>query len=333
MVTMHDVASKAGVSRATVSRVFSAPNSVKDDTKRKVLYWIHQLGYEPNKVAQALAGNSSGVIGVIVPNLLNPYYSEIVNYAEEIASDKGYAIIICCSNNQLEKEKRIFINLKARNVDGVLIFPASTEEKNYTILDAPFVTLGKILKNKSAVVSDLESGAKKIARHFIKNGYHQIGYIGPTSSAAGFNKYVAFIDYLKEQGIELTDLIVIPSKQESLQEVLRKYFAQNSMGSNAWFAHNDEAAAHLINYFSKKGLKVPDEIIVAGYDDTILAKNFLPGITSVYQPISEMVTKAFDLLLEEINTFETRAEIIKFDNNLVVRTSTLQQKLINLPIA
>lgn len=326
MVTMHDVASKAGVSRATVSRVLSDPNSVKDETKRNVLFWINQLGYQPNKIAQALAGNRSGVIGVVVPNITDPYYSELVNFAEEIASNQGYSIILCCSHNSLEKERRIFINLKSRNAEGILIFPVSTEDEKYSTLDIPCVTLGKILKSKMAVVSDLESGAMKVAKHFIQNGYDKIGFFGPTSGIPGFDKYFGFSNYLKDAGIKLTDIIEIPSKRESLQELLENYHMLHGMQSKAWFAHNDDAAVYLINYFCKRDVKVPDEVIVAGYDDTILSKNFFPAITSVHQPIGEMVNKAFNLLLEQIVSCNTNPEIYRFDNELVVRTSTNQQK-------
>lgn len=145
MSNMQDIADKAGVSRATVSRVLSDHPSVKAATRKKVLHWVKELGYEPNLIAQSLAGNSTNIIGVIVPEIAYPFFSEIIEAIESQAFYEGYSVIICNTNRSLEKEKNILTGLNKRKVDGIIAVPVSTEFSlnSYRKLNIPVTMITK----------------------------------------------------------------------------------------------------------------------------------------------------------------------------------------------
>ena len=128
MTSMQEIADKAGVSRATVSRVLSNHPSVKADTRKKVMYWVKKMNYEPNMIAQSLAGNSTNLIGVIVPEIAYPFFSEIIEAIERQAFYEGYSIVISNTNRKIEKEKNIIAEYKKRKVDGIIAVPVSERE-------------------------------------------------------------------------------------------------------------------------------------------------------------------------------------------------------------
>lgn len=329
MVTMQDVADKAGVSRVTVSRVLSNPDSVKYETKRKILYWIKELGYEPDRTAQSLAGSRSGLIGLIVPDTIHYYYAEIVQYAEQFLSNQGYNLILCCSRGSLERTKQCLNLLHSRKVDGVLLFPPGNPVPvDYQDIKTPLVFLGKPLDSYNSVVSDLESGTDKISRYFLNNNHLHLGYVGPTEGTAFFNKYVAYKDFAKKNHMILENVVACKSTNEGLYHILEQYFLNHQIKSTAWFAHNDEAGIILLKILLRFGYQVPDDVIVAGYDNTNMAVLTTPSLTSVRQPIEEMMNKACELLISDINNPALPRKLIKLDNLLIVRESTLKSSVL-----
>ena len=144
MVSMQDIADKAGVSRVTVSRVLSNHPSVKAETRKKVLYWVKELEYEPNVIAQSLAGSSTNVIGLLVPEIAYPFFSEIIEAVENQAFYAGYHTIICNTRRSQEKERNILTELKKRKVDGIIAVPVSAvQTAAYQRLSIPVVMISK----------------------------------------------------------------------------------------------------------------------------------------------------------------------------------------------
>lgn len=328
MVTMSDVAKAAHVSRATVSRVLSDSASVKPETRQAVMYWVKELGYEPNKLAQGLAGNHSGLIGVLVPNITNPYYSSMVEAIEEAAASEGYSIIICCSRHHQELEQRALKNLKSRKVDGVLIYPlGSIDNGTYNLYSFPVVSMGKKLENRSSILSDLENGAALIAAHFLELGHREIGYLGPTTGPEGYNKFIGFQNHLRQQHLEIKQILECPSSKDTyvnLQDIISDYCQKSGMTCTAWFAHNDVAASELLQFLHAKQVRIPQEVAVAGYDDTTIALATTPKLTSVHQPFKEIGRRAVEVLIEQITYPDTPCKTILFENKLVVRSSSLK---------
>ena len=150
---MQDIADKAGVSRVTVSRVLSNHPSVKAETRQKVLYWVKELDYEPNLIAQSLAGNRTNIIGLLVPEIAYPFFSEIIESIENQAFYEGYSVIICNTHRSLDKEKNILARLRQRKVDGVIAVPVSASQSlsAYQRLQVPAVMITKKMEGFSRV--------------------------------------------------------------------------------------------------------------------------------------------------------------------------------------
>lgn len=327
MATMEDVAKAAKVSRATVSRVLSNSSVVKSETSRKVMYWVKKLGYEPNKLAQSLAGNRSGIIGVIVPNITNPFYSASVEAIEEAASEEGYNIIICCSNRSKEKEDRYIKDLRSRKVDGIIIYPVGVDNiERFSKYNFPIVSIGKKIEGRSAVLSDLEGGAALIAKHFLELGHKKIGYIGPTEAPKNYNKYAGFKQYLDNNNISLNQIITyIPSENNnSIELIIKDYIKRNGMNCSAWFADNDLSAIELMKVLQGEGYSIPDDVIIAGYDNTLISEVSNPKLTSVYQPLKELGKESIKILINNILEVDTSERNINFENKLIVRDSTIK---------
>ena len=182
MASMQDIADKAGVSRITVSRVLSNHPSVKAETRKKVLYWVKALDYEPNLIAQSLAGNRTNIIGLLVPEIAYPFFSEIIEAIENQAFYEGYSTIICNTRRSLEKEKNILAELRQRKVDGIIAVPVSPEQSlpAFQRLQVPAVMITKRMEGFSCVYISHYAGGQQMARHFLNVGFQRIGYIGPT---------------------------------------------------------------------------------------------------------------------------------------------------------
>ena len=212
MASMQDIADKAGVSRVTVSRVLSNHPSVKAETRQKVLYWVKELDYEPNLIAQSLAGNRTNIIGLLVPEIAYPFFSEIIEAIENQAFYEGYSVIICNTHRSLEKEKNILAQLRQRKVDGVIAVPVSTKRSlpAYQRLQVPAVMITKRMEGFSSVYISHYQGGQQIAKHFLNLGFQKIGYIGPTKESTSALKYAGFQQFLSDNQIHLTDVIECP---------------------------------------------------------------------------------------------------------------------------
>ena len=215
MASMQDIADKAGVSRVTVSRVLSNHPSVKAETRKKVLYWVKKLDYEPNLIAQSLAGNSTNLIGLLVPEIAYPFFSEIIEAIENQAFYEGYSVIICNTRRSLEKEKNILKELKQRKVEGVIAVPVSSEHSAaaYQRFQLPAVMITKRMEGFSCVYISHYVGGQQIAKHFLNIGFQRIGYIGPTKDSTSAIKYAGFQNYLAANRVQLIDVIECPAPE------------------------------------------------------------------------------------------------------------------------
>ena len=177
MVTMEDVAKAANVSRATVSRVLSNHPSIKMETRSHVMYWVKKLGYEPNQVAQSLAGNRTNIIGVLFSDLSNPLYASLMTAIVHEAEIYGYSVILGDAQRDRAREANIINGFKRRKVDGIIVRPIGTpNRKLYSGISVPLVSLFKLTDKKNIIISS-EEGGMQVARHFCELGHRNVGYI------------------------------------------------------------------------------------------------------------------------------------------------------------
>ncbi len=327
MVSMQDIADKAGVSRVTVSRVLSNHPSVKAETRKKVLYWVKELEYEPNVIAQSLAGSSTNVIGLLVPEIAYPFFSEIIEAVENQAFYAGYHTIICNTRRSQEKERNILTELKKRKADGIIAVPVSAvQTAAYQRLSIPVVMITKRAEGFSSVYISHYTGGQQIARHFLNVGFQRIGYIGPIRDSTSAIKYAGFQNYLAENRIDLTDVIECPAPANMNASLVyakvKEYAASTGLRCEAYMANDDITACEAIAAFRELGYAVPKDIAIAGFDNSLLAKEISPKLTALAQPLEEIGKKAVEVLLAQIHD-GVPPQMYELESRVIVRESTI----------
>jgi LacI family transcriptional regulator len=309
VVTIHDVARHAGVSPMTVSRVINAETNVRDETRAKVNASIKALRFSPNKAARSLASAETVHIGILYANSTASYLSELLLGSLEQSSLSGCQLVMeQCED--LESERKAIQRLIAGGVDGVIL-PAplcDSEDALKAVADANIpavlVTSGRPAPGFSAVsINDFEA-AREMTRHLLSLGHRRVGFInghpGHTASAQRFRGY---IEGMREAGMEVgTDQVAqgfftYRSGLDAAERLL-----SNGWNPTAIFASNDDMAAATMAVAHRRGLDVPGDIAVAGFDDTPFATMVWPELTTVRRPISDMAREAVRLLIDEIRS-------------------------------
>ena len=326
MVTMEEVAKAAGVSRATVSRVLSNHPSIKPETRGNVMYWVRKLGYEPNQVAQSLAGNRASLIGVLFSDLSNPLYAALMTAIVREAEKEGYSVIVGDAQREKAREVNIIKNFKGRKVDGIIVRPiGQPNPKFYSGLNIPMVSLYKKTDRRNIIISS-EEGASQVARHFAGQGHKKIGYLGPASAQSGNDKFAGFKSGLEEYGLDTAAVLECDQREtaenQKAYELIQSYFQSHDPHEiTAWFAHSDIAASDVIRALDTCGIRVPDEVAVCGYNDTLLARKMIPTLSSVASPIDEIAHSAVELLIRDMED-QNGEETVYLSPRLIVRESS-----------
>ncbi len=323
-ITMKQIAEMAHVSQPTVSRVINGNKNVNKEVAKRVLKVIDEVGYQPNKAAQTLKRNSSFLTGVSVINITNPYFMELVEALELEARQNGYNIILHNCNHNPVTEWENIQNFIARQVDAFIIVPISDNNLNkIKQLKIPTVVITLIKDSFDSVAISHRRGGQLAAEHFIKNGHTRFGYIGLKDD----NKFEGFKGALYDNGITFNmdnfiSLDSSPNNNYLIHKDIHKYLDKHKdISFTAVFTINDIAALEFIKVMNTIEKKVPEDIAVVGFDDTILAKSF--SISSIRQPIKEMAKCAFKILLDRIrnNTIDEAVKI-ELEPDLIIRNSS-----------
>lgn len=325
MSTIKEVAKMAGVSISTVSRVVNGSLSVDKDMTKKVEDAVKILAYKPNLTARTLVRNSSDIIGIVIPSVTIPYFVELLKIIEKKSRALGYSIVISNTEGQEKIEKEAIKVLKRRNVDGIFLIPTSNNLDYLADTDIPIVIVSQYFKDIDSVSVNHEKGAALITEHLLKIGYKKIAYIGNY----GDDKFLGFKNTLNKNNIEFNDKNFIketPWLDYFDDSEIDKYIkTMNSKDINAIFAHNDVAAFKVIKVLKKYGYKIPEDIAVAGFDNSFLSKISEPKITSIEQPIEEIAEIAFEIILKKIKNKNNHVENILLNPKLIIEESTLKK--------
>lgn len=332
MVTIKDIAKNTGVSISTVSRVINGNTKVNEEIREKVLKEIKKTGYKPNSLAQNLVLKKNNLIGVILSKITNPYFAELLSKIEENLYKNGYDVLFMNSNEEREKEKKCIQNVLSKNVAGIIISPAFEEEKYMQKLfntKIPVVSITKTVKELNSVAISHEVGAELVAKHFISLGHEKIAYLSDTKL---HEKFDGFYNELKKMNIKFDknkDFLDIGMNEkltlsEKVELCLRKKIADGEFDYTAIYASNDVIAFECMNFFREQGYNVPEDIAICGFDGTDFAR--ISNISTVSQPISEIVDIACNILLKEIKSeIEVKnKENIEIVPRLISRGSTLK---------
>ena len=321
--TITDVAAKAGVSTATVSRVLAGEGHVATATKARVQEVIDRLHYQPSLMAQSLRRQSSAVIGLIVTDIQNPYYPELVRGIEDEVQKRGYSLILCNSAGDPEREKSYINYLSQHRADGIIICASGFLKRNRKELKnyQGHIVLVDVDHDDPAyptVSSDGEGGGKLVGKHLIESGYTQLMYIGdPDEAKDGFPRFNGM--KLGAGKVPVHYFTGGPSFEDGASAA--REIASRFKPPFGVMAHNDLSAIGALRVFLELGFKVPDEIGIVGYDDIQISAYTSPTLTTVRQEQGLLGHKALEMLDLLLGGAKKPASL-SIQTRLIVREST-----------
>lgn len=330
-ITIQDVAKSANVSVATVSRVINGNYPVKEETREKVQKVIRELNFIPNIQARELTRQKSTAIGVVVPSINNMFFPEVVTSIETKLKEKGYSLILCCSNNDKNEEVQCINELLARNVAGVIVLDPNSAniysnfyESISKTIPIVFVNGHLSVENISSVCNDEALGAQVALKYLISHNHKNILFIRGEHSASYDIKEHIYTDLLRSIDNYNSANIINIGKGNSSQTVDKTISKvtlalKNDKSLTAIFACNDLMAVGAINACKRLGLKVPSDISIIGFDNIELSKIVEPKLTTVDQNMALLGENSAELLLEKINNNNDFSKKIILNNKLIIR--------------
>lgn len=327
--TNKDVARLAGVSIATVSRVVNDSPNVRPRVRRKVLRAIKELNYQPSRTAQRLRIRNSKVLGLIISDIQNPFFTSVARGIEDLAYEHGYSVVLCNSDENPEKEKLYIDVMRAEGVAGVIL--ASTRERNPEIRallehGIPVVALDRHIQNKrvdTVRVANVD-GACEAVTHLFELGHRNIGFVGlPATLTTGREREEGYIQAHHRAGVRLQRALmrVGDGKQASGYKCARELLALSPRPS-ALFVTNNLMTLGALAAIRESHLDIPADISIVGFDDMPWAPLLEPPLTAVAQPTYELGRKAAEILLRRLNHPEEPTAHIFLKPTLIIREST-----------
>lgn len=321
--TSQDVAETAGVSQSTVSRVFAGNTNVSEKKRKKILAAAEKLDYKPNAHARSLITRKTMMIGIVMRNIRNPFYSAVLEIFHNRLSALGYHLIFINSENEEIQENEI-TQLLEYNVEGVIITDAllsssaSQKFKRYGIVVILFNRYTEHLES-SAVFCDNYMAAKQIAYYLVELGHRSFAFVsGPSDTSTTIDRLKGFKEVMEER--KITDLMIEPGNYtfESGFKAAQELITKNK-SIDCIFCGNDIIALGVMDAIRTIGLRIPEDVSVVGFDNIRMSEWPSYALTTWEQPLEEMVDSAVELLLAEIADKKSTAQIVMMKGHLVVR--------------
>jgi len=328
--TIRDVAKAAEVGLATVSRVLNNSGYVKPETRERVLHAAEQLGFVPNMVARSLVRKTTSTIGLVIPDITNPFFPAVTRGVEDAASEAGFTVFLCNTDNDPAMEAQDVRKLRERMVDGI-IFVGTTDRRELveSLLaeNVPVVVTDRLVADLEvdSVLVDNVAGAKAACRHLLDLGHTRIAHAaGHRQTRTGQERFTGYSQALLDAGFPADDSLVAwgDFTTESGYRVAQVLLGRTPHPT-AIFAGNDMMAFGVLRAAQEAGISVPDDLSVIGFDDIQMAGLFRPGLTTVRQPAYDMGRVAMSLLQERMaGTSSNGSRHHLFQPELVVRGTT-----------
>ena len=338
-ITLKEIATELGISITTVSKALKNYPDVSAKTKKAVIDLAQTLHYTPNSFAVNLRTKESKTIGLIIPEVVHHFFSNVVNAIIDEAEKNGYLVIILQSNESLELEKKQVELLINKRVDGI-IMSLSNESNNDDHIkeiikrNIPFVMFDKINKLIvcSKVIIDDQKAAFNAVQHLIDAGCKKIANIrGPLNPQNSIDRYIGYKKALEKNNIPFDSKLVYISEKVSFEEGID--FAEQIIKDNpdvdGIFAITDLVAVGVLTYFNNNGIKVPEQVAVIGFSNWFMSQVLTPKLSSVEQPSHEMGVESFNLLMEEMicrkEGIPFTPRTIELDTSTVIRESSIRK--------
>lgn len=328
MITMTEIARLTGVSQPTVSRVLNGNQAVNPEIRERVLACAREHDFQPNVIAQSLVGSRTHLIGVVLTDISNSFFADLVKYLEREARASGYSLILFNTNYDPEHEKESLDVVRRYRVDGLVAVPVDERASDWNRLirklDIPTVVITKQVRGMDSVYVSHEEAGAQVGEHFREEGFEEYIFFGNTEDV----KYQGFAKALKERDPEFGQhLTVISSKKEQkIQAALEQYYSRKRRRTGI-FAYNDRRAVQMLGILQRMGVKVPEQAGLVGFDNTYMCEFLYPRLSSVAQPNEEMASIAMRRLLYKIDHPEDdRTENHPLQATLVKRDSSVRQQ-------
>jgi len=309
MASMNEVAKRAGVSIATVSRVLNNSDSVNEATRLKILKAIKELKYQPSRVAKRLRSKSvsSNLLGVLLPDIQNPFYVDVMRGIEDVAYKNNYAIIMC-NYGQDEKKEIMYLDiLQSEAIDGLIAAPVNENDQRLKSIIKEGLPVVCVDRGLAGIDVDIvwvnnEEGSFAAVTHLINSGYKRIAYIsGLPSIPSSRMREKGYLRALENNNISSSDLIKYgDSSYESGVELCAELLDLPNP-PDAIFSGNNLITLGALETIHKRKKRIPDDVAIVGFDDMFWASSLNPPLTAVRQPAYEIGKRAGELLIQRIN--------------------------------
>ena len=311
-ITIKDLAKALGISTSTVSRALADTWDVKHETRDKVLAMAREFNYHPNLNAKNLHNKRSGIIGVIIPEFINGFFPTVIEGIQEVLQSEGYGVLIVQSNESREQERKNLYLLDEKMVEGIIISitnEGGNEEHYKHIMDSgtPIVFFNRVCENLDApkVVIDDTQMAEMAVNHLIDSGYKRIAHLaGPSNLLVAQKRIEGYKNALRKHHIEIDGINIIESGifiKDGINTA-KQMLKSNSSLPDAIFCFNDPVAIGAMKTLKEAGVRIPEDVAIAGFSEDIMATIVEPPLTSVRQPMKEMGQLAAKLILEQIRS-------------------------------
>ncbi|HWX19372.1 MAG TPA: LacI family DNA-binding transcriptional regulator [Candidatus Binatia bacterium] len=331
MIRLKDIAARANVSVMTVSKALRDEHDVSAETKTRIKLLAQQMGYVPDSTAQGLRTRTSKLFGLVIPSLANPIYSRILLAIQERAFELGYDVLLAYTFNTPEREEVCIRRLLSRQVDGMFIAPVyriASEARIYQELLArqvPTVLLGHTVPFCSHFVNveaDDLLGGYAVTQHFLKLGHKRIAFLaGPVATPWNQERFEGYRRALREAGLDVDDKLVFQAGR-MLEDGVKAAMQMINEGAQATAvqAANDLVAAGAAKVFLKQRLRIPEDVSIAGFGNTLLSEYFLVPLTTMSQPKHRLGLAAIEAMTHLLRGH--RPDSKRLPTELIVRASS-----------
>jgi LacI family transcriptional regulator len=330
-VTIQHVAREAGVSPSTVSRVLTGNGSVAEDLRAIVLETVQRLSYRPNQIARSLKVQKTGTLGLLINDVLNPFYSAVAKGVEDVARAAGYSVIFCNTSEDYELECNALSMLNDKAVDGIILAPVGNENlgtlESLLAMGVRLVQIDRQIPQlkASAVLLDNFGGAYQATRHLLERDHTRIGLINHVAGRMTLmQRELGYLQALADAGIQASRSAVchISFDMSNLTQQLTHLLTRQSP-CTALFATNNRLGIEMLRALKHMQMQIPDDVAVVVFDDLELFELNTPSITAVAQPAYAMGYRSAELLLEQLGSdLAVPTQIVTFHTDLIERESS-----------
>lgn len=327
--TMQDVAHEAGVSRALVSLVMRGQPNVSEERRLRVLQAARHLGYRPNAMARSLASQRTRTVGVVLDDLANPFFAEIVRGIDDFATEVGYQLLLGTGSLRPERERQALEMLLEYRADGIILISPRMAAADIVKAshDVPVVVVARDVRDANAdlVMTDDRRGIELVLDHLVGLGHKRISHVDGGSGAGARLRRSSYLRGMRARGLEKYANAIHGDYTEQAGVRAAKAMIETGELPTAVFGANDMIAAGLLGAFDQAGVQVPSEISIVGYDNVYIAHLAHVSLTTIDQPRLQMGRLALELLLDRIET--PRGPVVRrLEPTLVVRSTSARPR-------